>query len=199
MLTELVRALRPTVVLLFLVTLVTGLLYPAAITGIAQAVLPVQANGSLISDTKGNPIGSALIAQNFTSPTYFHPRPSAAGKDGYDASASAATNLAPGSKDLRDAIAKRVSDARAEGMTGDIPADLVTTSASGLDPDLSPEAAMLQAPRVAKARGLALAKVKSLIEAQTDTPVLGIIGEPHVNVLLLNRQLATLSATTPGQ
>ncbi|GGA42203.1 potassium-transporting ATPase subunit KdpC [Sphingomonas psychrolutea] len=199
MLTELIRAVRPTVVLLFLVTLVTGLLYPATITGIAQVALPVQANGSLISDTKGNPIGSALIAQNFTSPTYFHPRPSAAGKDGYDASASAATNLAPGSKDLRDAIAKRVSDARAEGMTGDIPADLVTTSASGLDPDLSPEAAFLQTSRVAKARGLDVAKVRSLITAQTEEPILGIIGERHVNVLLLNRQLDTLSATTRGK
>lgn len=199
MLTETFRALRPTVVLLLLVTIVTGLLYPAAITGIAQVALPVQANGSVLSDAKGQPIGSALIAQNFTGPTTFHPRPSAAGKDGYDASSSAATNLAPGSKDLRDAIAKRVSSARAEGMTGDLPADLVTTSASGLDPDLSPEAAFLQAPRVAKARGLDVAKVKSLITAQTEAPLLGIIGEPHVNVLLLNRQLATLSATTPGQ
>lgn len=199
MLTETFRALRPTVVLLLLVTIVTGLLYPAVITGIAQVALPVQANGSVLSDVHGQPIGSALIAQNFTGPTYFHPRPSAAGKDGYDASSSAATNLAPGSKDLRDAIAKRVSSARAEGMTGDLPADLVTTSASGLDPDLSPEAAFLQAPRVAKARGLDVAKVKSLITAQTETPLLGIIGEPHVNVLLLNRQLATLSATTPGK
>ena len=196
MLTELVRALRPTVVILFLVTLVTGLLYPAAITGVAQAVLPVQANGSILSDAKGAPIGSALIAQNFTGPTYFHPRASAAGKDGYDASSSAATNLAPGSKDLRDAIAKRVSDARAEGMTGDLPADLVTTSASGLDPDLSPEAAFLQAPRVAKARGLDVAKVRTLIADQTGHPLLGIIGDPHVNVLLLNRQLDTMSANT---
>ena len=199
MLTETLHALRPAAVLLLLITIVTGLLYPAAITGVAQVALPVQANGSVLSDAKGQPIGSALIAQNFTGSTYFHPRPSAAGKDGYDASSSAATNLAPGSKDLRDAIAKRVSSARAEGMTGDLPADLVTTSASGLDPDLSPEAAFLQAPRVAKARGLDVAKVKSLITAQTEAPLLCIIGEPHVNVLLLNRQLATLSATTPGQ
>ncbi|MEG3176420.1 potassium-transporting ATPase subunit KdpC [Sphingomonas sp. RB3P16] len=199
MLTETLRALRPTVVLLLLITIVTGLLYPAAITGIAQVALPVQANGSLLSDAKGQPIGSALIGQNFIGPTYFHPRPSAAGKDGYDASSSAATNLAPGSKDLRDAIAKRVSSARAEGMTGDLPADLVTTSASGLDPDLSPEAAFLQAPRVAKARNLDVAKVKSLIETQIEAPLLGIIGERHVNVLLLNRQLDTLSATTSGK
>ncbi len=199
MLTETLHALRPAAVLLLLITIVTGLLYPAAITGVAQVALPAQANGSMLSDAKGQPIGSALIAQNFTGPTYFHPRPSAAGKDGYDASSSAATNLAPGSKDLRDAIAKRVSSARAEGMTGDLPADLVTTSASGLDPDLSPEAAFLQAPRVAKARGLDIAKVKSLITAQTDEPLLGIIGERHVNVLVLNRQLATLSATTSGK
>ncbi|WP_010183196.1 potassium-transporting ATPase subunit KdpC [Sphingomonas sp. PAMC 26605] len=194
MLTETYRALRPTVVLLLLITIVTGLLYPAAITGIAQVALPIQANGSMLSNAKGQPIGSALIAQNFAGPTYFHPRPSVAGKDGYDASASAASNLAPGSKDLRDAIAKRVSSARAEGMTGDLPADLVTTSASGLDPDLSPEAALLQAPRVAKARGLDVAKVKSLITAQTVEPLLGIIGERHVNVLLLNRQLDAITA-----
>lgn len=194
MLTETLHALRPAAVLLLLITIVTGLLYPAAITGVAQVALPAQANGSLLSDAKGQPIGSALIAQNFTGPTYFHPRPSAAGKDGYDASSSAATNLAPGSKDLRDAIAKRVSSARAEGMTGDLPADLVTTSASGLDPDLSPEAAFLQAPRIAKARGLDVAKVKSLIETQTEAPLLGIIGEPHVNVLLLNRRLDAITA-----
>ena len=192
--TEFFRALRPTVVILFLVTLVTGLLYPAAITGIAQVALPVQANGSILSDTKGQPVGSTLIGQNFAAARYFHPRASAAGKDGYDASSSSATNLAPGSKDLRDAIAKRVSDARAGGMTGDLPADLVTASASGLDPDLSPEAAVLQAPRVARARGLDVAKVRSLVEQATAHPILGIIGEPHVNVLLLNRQLDAMTA-----
>ena len=197
MLTETLRALRPALVILILVTLVTGLLYPALITGVAQVALPVQANGSILSDAKGQPVGSALIAQNFTTARYFHPRASAAGKDGYDASSSAATNLAPGSKDLRDAIAKRVSDARAEGMTGVLPADLVTTSASGLDPDLSPEAAFLQAPRVAKARGLDVAKVRALVSEHTEQPLLGIIGEAHVNVLLLNRQLDTQSANKP--
>ncbi len=193
MFTETVRALRPTVVLLLLVTIVTGLLYPAVIAGIAQVILPVQANGSILNDAKGQPIGSSLIAQGFTAARYFHPRASAAGK-GYDASSSAATNLAPGSKDLRDAIAGRVKDARAEGMTGDLPGDLVTTSASGLDPDLSPKAALLQAPRVAKARGLDVAAVRQMIDAGTSTPLFGIIGEPHVNVLLLNRQLDGLTA-----
>ena len=196
MFTEILRALRPTVVILVLVTAVTGLLYPAAITGIAQVLLPVQANGSILSDAKGRPVGSMLIAQGFTAATYFHPRPSAAGK-GYDASSSSATNLAPGSKDLRDAIATRVKDARKEGMTGDLPADLVTTSASGLDPDLSPEAAFLQAPRVAKARGLDVSKINALVTAQTETPFLGIIGDRHVNVLLLNRQLDATTATSP--
>jgi potassium-transporting ATPase KdpC subunit len=194
MLTEIARALRPTVILLLLFTAVTGLLYPATVTGIAQTLLPAQANGSLLRDDKGAVIGSSLIAQDFTAPRYFHPRPSVAGK-GYDASASAATNLAPGSKDLRDAIAARVKAARAEGMTGDLPADLVTTSASGLDPDLSPEAAFLQAPRVARARGLDVARVKALVAARVEEPILGILGEPHVNVLLLNRQLDALSAT----
>lgn len=194
MFTETLRALRPTAVLLVLMTVVTGLAYPAAITAIAQVVLPGQANGSLLTDAHGNVVGSALIAQDFAGARYAHPRASAAGK-GYDASSSSATNLAPGSKDLRDAIAKRVSDARAEGMTGDLPADLVTTSASGLDPDLSPEAALLQAPRIAKARGIDVARVRAAIAEQTQAPLLGIIGEPHVNVLLLNRQLDTVSAT----
>ena len=198
MLTEIRTALRPAVTSLLLLAGITGLAYPALITGVAQVALPAQANGSLIVD-KGTVVGSELIAQGFAAPRYFHPRPSAAGK-GYDASASAATNLAPGSKDLRDAIAGRVADARAYGMTkGSIPPDLVTTSASGLDPDLSPEAAFLQTSRVAKARGLDVAKVRSLITAQTEEPILGIIGERHVNVLLLNRQLDTLSATTRGK
>ena len=198
MLTELRASLRPAIVLLLLMAVVTGLAFPALITGIAQVTMPVRANGSLISDNS-KIIGSELIAQGFAAPGYFHPRPSAAGK-GYDASNSAATNLAPGSKDLRDAIATRVADARKQGLTGvSVPPDLVTTSASGLDPDLSPEAAFLQTSRVAKARGLDVAKVRSLITAQTEEPILGIIGERHVNVLLLNRQLDTLSATTRGK
>ncbi|HEX8446108.1 MAG TPA: potassium-transporting ATPase subunit KdpC [Sphingomonas sp.] len=194
MLTETLRALRPTVVLLLLITLVTGLLYPAVITAIAQVALPAQANGSIVTDRTGKPIGSSLIGQDFTTPGYFHPRPSAAGK-GYDASASGATNLAPGSKSLRDAIAERTAEARAEGMTGDLPADLVTSSASGLDPDISPATALLQAPRVARARGIDDAQVRALIAAHTAMPTLGIIGEPHVNVLQLNRQLDALSAS----
>jgi potassium-transporting ATPase KdpC subunit len=192
MLIELRAALRPAIVLLLLLSGITGLAYPAFITGVAQVALPGQANGSLIVD-KGTVVGSELIAQGFASLRYFHPRPSAAGK-GYDASASAATNLAPGSRDLRDAIAARVAEARAQGMTGvDVPPDLVTTSASGLDPDLSPEAALSQVARVSKARGLSAGQLRSLVQSQTEYPLLGIIGEPHVNVLLLNRQLDRIS------
>ncbi len=187
MMTELCAALRPAFVLLLLMTMLTGLAYPAAITGLAQLALPGQANGSLITDN-GKIIGSSLIAQGFASPRYFRPRPSAAGK-GYDASNSAATNLAPGSKDLRDAIAGRIAEARKDGVTGPVPGDLVTSSASGLDPDLSPDAALAQAARVAKARGMTEAAVRALVEKHIDFPLLGIIGEAHVNVLLLNRDL----------
>ena len=193
MLTELRSAFRPALVLLLLFAALTGLAYPALITGIAQIALPYQANGSMISD-KGNIIGSELIAQGFTSPRYFQPRPSAAGK-GYDATNSGATNLAPGDKGLRDAIAARVTAARKDGLTkDDVPADLVTSSASGLDPDLSPEAAFWQVGRVARARNLSKARVHDLVAGNIDYPLLGLIGEPHVNVLLLNRQLDAISA-----
>ena len=193
MLAEIRSTLRPAFVLLFLLTVLTGIAYPLAITGIAQVVFPSQANGSLIVDG-GKVVGSELIGQNFAGARYFHPRPSAAGK-GYDASASAATNLAPGSKDLRDAIAARVADARAQGLTGvDVPPDLDTTSASGLDPDLSPEAALSQVSRVAKARSMQPQALQALVRGAIQYPLFGIIGEPHVNVLLLNRQLDRISA-----
>jgi potassium-transporting ATPase KdpC subunit len=196
MLRELTQALRPAFVLLLLLSGITGLAYPALINAIAQVAMPGQAKGSLIRD--GNRvIGSSLIGQNFADARYFRPRPSAAGK-GYDASASAATNLAPGSKDLRDAIATRIDEARASGMAGgNVPADLVTTSASGLDPDLSPEAALAQAARVARARGMSEARLRDLITRSVEHPVFGIIGEPHVNVLLLNRQLDRISTILP--
>ena len=180
-------ALRPALSLLLLLAAITGLAYPALTTAVAQATMPFQANGSLITD--GAQVrGSHLIAQGFASPRYFHPRASAAGK-GYDGTASSGTNLSPGSKDLRDAIEGRVKDARAQGLTGDVPPDLVTTSASGLDPDISPEAAFFQASGVAKARGMAQAQVRDMVAKATVAPVLGIIGERRVNVLELNRQL----------
>lgn len=188
-------AIRPALVMSLLFTLLTGIAYPLLVTGIGQTVLPHQANGSLIEE-RGKVIGSELIAQNFTADRYLHPRPSAAGKDGYDATSSSGTNLAPGSKDLRDAIEKRVADTRAHGLTGpNVPPDLVTTSASGLDPDLSPEAAFAQTARIAKARGIGADSVRALIERNVARPVLPFLGDPTVNVLAVNRQLDALSAT----
>jgi potassium-transporting ATPase KdpC subunit len=187
-------ALRPALVMTLLFTLLTGIAYPLLVTGIGQVAFPHQANGSLI-EQGGRVIGSELIAQGFAADRYLHPRPSAAGKDGYDATSSAGTNLAPGSKDLRDAIEKRVADARAHGLTGpNVPPDLVTTSASGLDPDLSPEAAFSQSTRIAKARGMTVGAVRALIERNVERPVLPFLGDPVVNVLAVNRQLDALSA-----
>jgi potassium-transporting ATPase KdpC subunit len=193
MLTELRNAIRPALVLLLLLTAITGLAYPLAMTGIAQVALPVQANGSLIRESD-RIVGSELIGQQFADPRYFHPRPSAAGENGYDASASAATNLAAGSKDLRDAIAERKA---ATELTNSIPPDLVTTSASGLDPHISPKAAFAQVSRVALARGLPEAVVRKRVDEFVEMPLLGFIGEPRVNVLLLNRQLDRISANPP--
>ena len=193
MLTEIRAALRPALSLLLAATLLTGLGYPLLVTLMAQLVFPQQANGSLIED-RGHVVGSELIAQSFAGPGWFHPRPSAAG-NGYDGSASSASNLAPGSKDLAAAIAARIAALRAEGMSGTaVPSDLVTASASGLDPDLSPAAALVQIPRIAAARGLPEVRVRALVAAATQWPLLGLIGEPHVNVLALNRQLAAIGA-----
>ena len=191
--TGILAAIRPAISLLLLLTVVTGIAYPLAMTGLAQVILPAQANGSLIYE-KGHVIGSELIGQNFARAGYFHPRPSAAGQDGYDASASAASNLAPGSRALRDRIAEILPPA---GPTNNVPADLVTTSASGLDPHVSPEAAFAQASRVAQARNIPLQRVEALVRSHTEAPLAGFIGEPRVNVLLLNRQLDSLSANPP--
>lgn len=192
MLTEIRSALRPAIVMLLIFTLLLGLAFPLSITGIAQTVMPAQANGSLIRDN-GNIVGSELIGQGFAQDRYFHSRPSAAG-DGYDASASSASNLAPGSRDLADRIGNDVAALRLDGLTGAFPVDLVTTSASGLDPHVSPEAAILQIERVAKARGVSADTVRKAVTTATEYPLFGIIGEPRVNVLMLNRQLDRLSA-----
>ena len=203
MFTHIRAALRPALSLLILFTLLLGVIYPLLVTGIAQVALPAQANGSLIIE--GNRIfGSSLIGQSFTGPTHFHSRPSAAG-DGYNASASSASNLAPGSQDLRDRIADDVTKLRSEGLTGaDVPPDLVTTSASGLDPHISPEAAFAQAKRVATARRLTVEAVNALIERHVEEPLLGFLGERRVNLLAINmamdkaksnRQLPARSAT----
>ena len=187
-------ALRPALVLLGGFTLLTGVAYPLAITGIAQLAFPAQANGSVVRD--GNRVvGSSLIGQDFAADRYFRGRLSAAG-DGHDASASAASNIAATSAVLRDRIATDVAAHRAQGMTrGPVPADLVTTSASGLDPHIGPEAAFAQVARVARARGLEAGTVRATVEGAVDGRLLGFIGEPRVNVLLLNRQLDGLSAT----
>jgi K+-transporting ATPase ATPase C chain len=194
MLNELKTSLRPAFSLLLLLTLLTGLAYPLAITGVAQAIFPHQANGSLVRDGD-RVVGSELIGQNFTEARYFHPRPSAAG-DGYNAQASSGSNLGPTSQALADALRERIAAARSEGVTGPVPADMVTTSGSGLDPDVSPANALAQVARVAAARQLPEAQVRTLVERAVQQPALGIMGEAHVNILLLNRQLDRLTPHT---
>lgn len=180
--------LRPALVSMGLFTALLGLAYPLAVTGVAQATFPAQANGSLIRDAGGQIIGSALIGQAFAKPEYFHGRPSAAG-NGYDAAASSGSNMGPLNDKLIDREKTDAAALRAENPGVVIPADAVTTSASGLDPDISPANARFQAPRVAKARGAPAAEVEALIEAQVQQPLLGFIGQPRINVLALNRAL----------
>lgn len=190
--TDIKTAIRPAIVILLLFTVITGLIYPLAITGIAQVIFPWQANGSLIRDGD-HIVGSQLIGQNFAKPEYFHPRPSAAG-DGYNAAGSSGSNLGPTSKTLADNIKERVAAAHSDGVAGPVPADMVTASGSGLDPDISPANALDQVPRVAKARGLPETAVRQLVERSIVGPTAGLLGEPHVNVLLLNRQLDRMGA-----
>ncbi len=188
MFADIKTAIRPALVLTLLFALLLGLAYPLALTGIGQAIFPSQANGSLIRDAHGNVIGSSLLAQGFAGDRYFHPRPSAAGK-GYDALASAGSNLGPASQALADRVKADVAANLVKAPGKSVPADLVTASASGLDPHISPEAALYQMPRVAKARGWPEARVRTMVEAATEHPLLGFLGEDRVNVLLLNRQL----------
>ncbi|MBB4630781.1 potassium-transporting ATPase subunit KdpC [Sphingosinicella soli] len=193
MLSEIRNAIRPAIVLLLLLAAILGLAYPLAMTGIAQVAMPFRANGSMIREND-RIVGSALIGQNFAQSRYFHPRPSAAGENGYDAGASAASNLAPGSQALRDDIDASM---RAQGLTGpSVPADLVTSSASGLDPHISPEAAFAQAARVAAARNLPVDQVRQRVTDATEMPLLGFLGEPRVNVLLINRHLDEIPANS---
>lgn len=182
------RQLRPAIVMIALFTLLLGVAYPLAITGVAGLAFPSQANGSLIRDAEGQVVGSALIGQPFAEARYLHPRPSAAG-DGYDASASSGSNLGPLNTDLAARIETDADAIRADTGATVIPADAVTTSASGLDPHISPAYARLQAARVAQARGVEVTAVQQVIEANTEGALLGFIGQPRVNVLLTNRAL----------
>jgi len=171
-------------------TVLTGLIYPGIVTGLCQLLFPHRANGSLVT-VDGTIVGSALIGQNFTKPEYFHPRPSAAGNDGYDASASNGSNLGPTNQKLIDRVKADVDKFHKENpdYNGPLPADLLTASGSGLDPDLSPASALAQAPRVAKVRGVSLEQVQQIISARSEGRELGFLGEPRVNVLSLNLEL----------
>jgi len=171
-------------------TVVLGILYPLAITGISQMLFPHQANGSLVT-VGGKVVGSELIGQNFAKPDYFQPRPSAAGNDGYDPTASGGSNYGPTSQKLVDRVKASIDKFRKDNpdYTGPIPADLVTASGSGLDPDISPDSAAAQTARVAKARGVSADQLSKLVAQFTEAPDLGLLGEPRVNVLKLNLAL----------
>jgi K+-transporting ATPase ATPase C chain len=183
----LVPAIRATVATLLL----TGIAYPIAMTGAARLLFPSRAEGSFVADDSGRVVGSELLAQPFASAVYFQPRPSAAGDKGYDPLASGGSNLGPTSKKLRDQAAALVEKLRKENpeAPGPVPVELVTASGSGLDPHLSPEAALWQVPRVSKARGLAPERLRTLVEDLLEGRDLGFLGEPRVNVLLLNLSL----------
>ena len=179
--------IRPAASLLVLFTLITGVAYPLAVTGIAQVLLPQQANGSLVRKD-GAVIGSSLIGQSFASPSYFHPRPSAAGQNGYDAAASSGSNLGPLSVKLNERMAASLATLKQESPAA-VPADAVTTSGSGLDPHISIDNAQRQVARVADARGVPQDQIQSIVERIAEQPLFGVIGEPRINVLLLNLEL----------
>ncbi|AEG48717.1 Potassium-transporting ATPase C chain [Sphingobium chlorophenolicum L-1] len=189
---DFLSSLRPAIAMTILFALLLGIAYPLAMTGIGQAIFPSAANGSLIRDDSGRVIGSTVIGQAFTSDRYFQTRPSAAGQ-GYDGRASSGSNLGPAAQALTDRVKTDVEKRRAEGVSGPIPADLVTAGGSGLDPDLSPSSAMAQVSRVARVRGLEENRVRNLVRRNVEQPLLGFLGEDHVNVLALNRQLDQLS------
>jgi K+-transporting ATPase ATPase C chain len=184
---EMLVALRATFVTLVL----TGLIYPLVMTGLAQAMFPGKANGSLVRDEKGAVVGSELIGQIFVNPSYIQGRPSAAGNNGYDATASSGSNLGPTSKKLRDRVTADVERLRKENPDALllVPNDLITTSASGLDPNVSPEAALWQVPRIARARQVSPERIAEVIRSRVEGRDLGLFGEPRINVLVVNLAL----------
>jgi K+-transporting ATPase ATPase C chain len=187
MLQALVIALRASAVTL----VVTGLVYPLVVTGVAEVVFPDRANGQLVRDAHGTVVGSSLLAQPFSHPAYLAPRPSAAGDKGFDPTSSGGSNLGPSSAKLVDRVKTDVARLCAENpdAPGPVPVELVTTSASGLDPEISPQAALWQAPRIARARGVSVERVRALLLERVEGPELFVLGEPRLNVLLTNMVL----------
>jgi K+-transporting ATPase ATPase C chain len=196
MTTFLRHRLWPAVALLLAMTVVTGILYPVVVTAVAQVAFPHQANGSFVVTADGRTIGSSLIGQAFNDPKYFSGRPSATGPDGYDGSASAGSQLGPTSQDLIDRITQQVESLQAANGDRPIPVDMVTTSASGLDPDISTASAEYQVARVAQARGIGEDVVRAAVARHTEQPTLGFLGQPRVNVLLTNLDLDGLLASS---
>ncbi|MBA3940978.1 MAG: potassium-transporting ATPase subunit C [Sphingopyxis sp.] len=189
---DLISSLRPALVMTLLFAVLLGIAYPLALTGVGQALFPAQANGSLVRDN-GKVVGSTVVGQAFTSERYFNSRPSAAG-DGYDGLASSGSNLGPTSQALADRVKGDVARLSETSPGEPVPSDLVTTSASGLDPHISPEAALFQVERVARVRGLDPAAVRGIVERSVEKPLLGFLGEPRVNLFELNRRLDAFGA-----
>jgi K+-transporting ATPase ATPase C chain len=186
------KEIKPAILLFIIFTIICGGIYPAVVTGVAHALFPRQAAGSFITDKSGKVLGSTLIGQPFSDPKYFWPRPSAAGDFGYNAMASGGSNSGPTNPDYLKTVGDRVKALRDTGVTDPVPADLVQASASGLDPHITPESALLQVPRIAMARGISEERLRKVVSDRIEERQFGFIGAPRVNVLVLNLELARL-------